>query len=205
MHSLSSFCFRMNLVGFMKQKGCGTGLGTIVDGWERQALFTGLWLHLFLKVPSLSLWESSDMWAEKPALKLELVRKYEAWHFEPIISAARINFREDVSWEVDSPYLLSVSQEVFILLIWRCHQLYSACWFNDSFLALREVRRWVPCFIHIQIISYISNSEILKCENIIYKMEANNIFDGRTAKVPQTVEVLLPLIFPAWYCICSGR
>lgn len=53
MHGLSGFCFRMNLVGFLKQKGARTGLETISDGWERQALFTGIWLRLFLTVPTV--------------------------------------------------------------------------------------------------------------------------------------------------------
>lgn len=70
MLSFSGFCFRMNLVGFLKQKGAITGLETIGDEWKRQALFTSDWLCLFLGVPSLSLWDSPDRWVEEPALKL---------------------------------------------------------------------------------------------------------------------------------------
>lgn len=98
--SLSGFCFEWTWLASYAWNETMTGLETVGHDGRDRPHFPGIWRPLWF----------SGGWGNLH-WKLGLMKKYGAWHFEPIISAARINFREDNSWKADFPHSLSVSQE----------------------------------------------------------------------------------------------
>ena len=70
---------------------------------------------------------------------------------------------------MDSPPLTFGGPGKYILLSWDPIARQVLVDLIITFLELGEVGRWVPCYFHIQIIKYISDSETLKCEHIFCK------------------------------------
>ena len=109
-------------------------------------------------------------WRDLP-WDLGSLKKYKVWHLGPVLSAARITFGQDISWKMDFFSFTFGGPGKYILLSWdptACQVLVDLM---ITFLGLGEVGRWVPCYLHIQIIRYISNSETLKCGHIFCKTE----------------------------------
>ena len=97
------------------------------------------------------------------------LKKHEVWHLGPVLSAARITFGHDSSWKMDFFSFTFGGPGKHSLLSWAPTACQVLVDLMITFLGLGEVGRWVPCYLHMQIIRYISNLETLKCEYIFCK------------------------------------
>ena len=134
MHSLSGFCFRMNLVGLLQPMD----MREWNHDWLRDHMalvatdlvcetIGCVFFFFFFRVPALPMrglirqveWRNLSQ-------KLGLVKKYGACHLGPVLLVARINFREAILWNVDFHHSLLISQENIFCWLRRVHQLWGA-------------------------------------------------------------------------------
>lgn len=107
-HRLSGFCFECTwLASWSKRASWEWNHGWLRgcwQGWERQPLSPGSWPLLWFSGGRRNL-----LW------KSRLVKKYGAWHFEPILSAPGIRSREDNSWNTEFSHSFSCPREIYLV------------------------------------------------------------------------------------------